>query len=1171
MKKMIFLIRCLIGSMLAFAWSIGLSAQCEPVCVNGLVFEWNMIDTAIEASVLIENTAELEACGGEITYSIHNMGDMPDISQTYYLIDCEDLLAPIQVEVAAWQDGVLMGSCPTYVLIQDNLNQCDFITDDSTFIFGSIKTWCDEPVVGMPVFLNNDTTYTNNNGYYNFEIPVGGDYTITAPTYYEDYTNGVDTSDMNLISQAILLVDPDDGFTSPYQYLATDVDHSMTISTFDLLQISMLVQGFIDEFNGPSWFCIPDSYNFPIPNNPWFENYPEVINLNNITGDVMVNWVAVKAGDVNCSADPYLNTPGPATIQGVLFEESGSNCSYDNNELTFSNWIVQAESTTETYYTTTDSNGYYNITLPAGDYILSSVPPNNLWEACSDETPISLSADQFVNIDLGHFQTQLCPFMEFDIAALELVPCQENIYQIRYCNRGNVIAPSAQIDIVFDQHLSVTGSDVNYISNGGGSYSFLLGDVMAGKCGSFSISAFLECDVLAGQSHCLSARISPDDICAIPDTEWDGSKIELNVECLGDEVEYTIHNIGADMVSTRSCIVIEDDLVMLEFDIKLLADEYYFFTRAANGTTQRIEMAPAPGPYRLNTPNASVELCGANQISNPSLGFVTVYNNESGYPFERQICQENTTVETYNDKIAAPKGLGMGQYIYPDNRLQYQIRFQNDNNETAQNMLIQDLLPDGVEPGSIQLGASSHPYTFTLSETGLASFFFEDINLPSSAVDEAESKGFVRFSVEQEGENPNGLIIENNALISFDFNTPLTTNYAWHTIEESFLDTLPPITISATIEREDGLPVEAFIYLINEMGDTVNQTYNNTYSFEIPGPGIYQVVPFKQDSILNGVSTFDMLLLSRHILGIQPFDSPYKIIAGDLNNSGSLTTMDLIAMRKRILNLTESFPNVPDWRFVRADYVFPDPANPWFEVFPESGTMSFPENPNIDFIAIKMGDFNLDWMPFQSEDLEERRSIPLWLQPTDEGGEVILAKSQEISAFQLSIDQFPPFQSITTRIEGAQQDYYYENGHLRLISYTTQPTFMEAGDVLFSWKGDRQGRSTSFCDEFSKLYDQNGQFYQPVLIHQDLESYSSVKLSPNPVRDWLTVKGESMTGEINIRVSNAWGQEMYQSTIYSESSWQHPINMEQLPVGVYWVEITSGQEECRELISVVAD
>ncbi|MEZ4931413.1 MAG: hypothetical protein R2788_04680 [Saprospiraceae bacterium] len=80
-------------------------------------------------------------------------------------------------------------------------------------------------------------------------------------------------------------------------------------------------------------------------------------------------------------------------------------------------------------------------------------------------------------------------------------------------------------------------------------------------------------------------------------------------------------------------------------------------------------------------------------------------------------------------------------------------------------------------------------------------------------------------------------------------------------------------------------------------------------------------------TIPNGVTTYD-IVVTRHILSIQPMDDPYKLIAADINNSGSITTFDIVQLRKLILGVYQNFPDNNSWRFVRAGYVFPNPATP---------------------------------------------------------------------------------------------------------------------------------------------------------------------------------------------------------------------------------------------------
>jgi hypothetical protein len=128
----------------------------------------------------------------------------------------------------------------------------------------------------------------------------------------------------------------------------------------------------------------------------------------------------------------------------------------------------------------------------------------------------------------------------------------------------------------------------------------------------------------------------------------------------------------------------------------------------------------------------------------------------------------------------------------------------------------------------------------------------------------------------------------------------------------------------------------------------------------LPVGSSYVVAPEKDDNPLNGVTTYDLVLISKHILGIEPFDSPYKMIAADANKSGSITTFDIVELRKLILGIYSELPNNTSWRFVDKKFVFPNQNNPFQTSFPEtiSAVDMQVANLNDDFIGVKVGDVN---------------------------------------------------------------------------------------------------------------------------------------------------------------------------------------------------------------------
>ncbi len=174
------------------------------------------------------------------------------------------------------------------------------------------------------------------------------------------------------------------------------------------------------------------------------------------------------------------------------------------------------------------------------------------------------------------------------------------------------------------------------------------------------------------------------------------------------------------------------------------------------------------------------------------------------------------------------------------------------------------------------------------------------------------------------------------------------------------------VTVSGVIRTEKNLTVRNVIVELMDANGQVLQRdttkANGRYTFTNVTPGLsYTIVPRKNTGFLNGVTTFDQVVITRHILGVQALGSPYKIIAADANGSQTVTTFDLVGIRRLILGITNELPNgVPSWRFVPADFTFPNPDNPFLSTFPEHI-----EIPNLqgaiddaDFVAIKIGDVN---------------------------------------------------------------------------------------------------------------------------------------------------------------------------------------------------------------------
>ena len=162
-------------------------------------------------------------------------------------------------------------------------------------------------------------------------------------------------------------------------------------------------------------------------------------------------------------------------------------------------------------------------------------------------------------------------------------------------------------------------------------------------------------------------------------------------------------------------------------------------------------------------------------------------------------------------------------------------------------------------------------------------------------------------------------------------------------------------------------PPYSFFDLSDNLGEY--KVMNN-----IPLDATFTIAPEKNDNPLNGVTTYDLVLISQHILAMEFLDSPYKIIAADANKSGSVTTFDIVEIRKLILGIYTELPNNNAWRFVDNAFSFPNPNNPFETAFPETISVAdaLTNHMDEDFMGIKIGDVNNSAVANATIQAEER-------------------------------------------------------------------------------------------------------------------------------------------------------------------------------------------------------
>lgn len=266
------------------------------------------------------------------------------------------------------------------------------------------------------------------------------------------------------------------------------------------------------------------------------------------------------------------------------------------------------------------------------------------------------------------------------------------------------------------------------------------------------------------------------------------------------------------------------------------------------------------------------------------------------------------------------------------------------------------------------------------------------------------------------------------------------------------VDTLV-VNLGGQISNWESESVENVSIELSGSQSVVAQTdIGGVYHFDnIYGGFDYTITPSFNESHSNGVSTFDLVLLSRHILGIQTLDSPYKLIAADANNTGTLTVSDMVEVRKIVLHINEVFPSNNSWRFVESGYVFPDPANPFSPIFPELTNVNNLTDDMMtgNFTAIKIGDLNGNALTNSLQSSEDRDFDENFVITSDNQS----FKTGELVAITITADDLKDILGFQFTLNFDQN--YLEFQNIEPIQETSSDNFglalLEEGAITASW------------------------------------------------------------------------------------------------------------------------
>ncbi len=268
----------------------GLSTSLTPMDLNG--------DGMPDAAMDTVWAKDFDAGSNHNCYRYLAFSFSADTNDNYIVFDC-NRRGLQRVEMWVTDVNGNTSFCRTFIDVQDNTGFCP-PTFRTSNISGAIVTESRSGVEKVKVSTGSMTQMTDYDGTFSFPaLPQGMAY-ILKPEKNSDWLNGVSTSDIIRIQRHILGTQT---FDSPYKHIAADVNRSGNISARDLADLRKLILGVYSEIpNSNSWRFVSSDYVFKDPKNPLLENFPEQYEINSLSSDMSLGFVAVKVGDLNLDA-----------------------------------------------------------------------------------------------------------------------------------------------------------------------------------------------------------------------------------------------------------------------------------------------------------------------------------------------------------------------------------------------------------------------------------------------------------------------------------------------------------------------------------------------------------------------------------------------------------------------------------------------------------------------------------------------------------------------------------------------------------------------------------------------------------------------------------------------------------------------------------------------------
>lgn len=345
----------------------------------------------------------------------------------------------------------------------------------------------------------------------------------------------------------------------------------------------------------------------------------------------------------------------------------------------------------------------------------------------------------------------------------------------------------------------------------------------------------------------------------------------------------------------------------------------------------------------------------------------------------------------------------------------------------------------------------------------------------------------------------------------------------------------------------NGAPLKDVEFRLFGMSDVMPKYRSDTAGLNI------STIPTCDDYVIDasyncasskGVNTYDLYLISQHLLGARTFDNSLQYLAADVNDSKSLSGFDIALTRRVILEIDSQFNDKPSAVAISEETLPTDPSSVFDAKIENTCALNlFNGTDSAKFVVVKTGDVDFS---LSSSKLSPRKTIQLVLaeDPTNNRSVNVSFSTEQLVATQFELVTKANNQIL--EVQGLDDSQYFINPDRNTIRFA----FISENEIKPFNLILKKNSPIELSKQFQPLgYDQEGNKYALQLKRAPVQKkeISKVFTFPNPFTEQLSFSIPSKYADQRpvLKIYNELGQPIFSLDVSKEKV---VINAKQLGI-----------------------